>query len=384
MSQLRETLCLGRLRGHLTDLAKSLFIFFCFVITIQILSACSSPIDPPYHGTVETQPENRGIEFAANASKLLWSRSTNEIIFNSGGLIAKNPSTGKERFIADAFPYLEDWTLSDDGNYVYYFGNNKNGSSSLYKISLINPTRDTLAHSLILRSVNILDGRGLCSSADNVWVAYSTSHSISDPDSVFLFNNQKRTRLFLTVGKPLVFSPDGARLLVWKPNPYGGYGEFTYVIITLADYSSQTVTAKSPSPNQDFVSQFPLFRWDAAGLREFYSDGNACYIHNIITGSIDSVTSFLGGMTYAGWSHDGNLVAGWQKHYCWSSLPDYPCTADAYTLNLINLNLRTRTQVAFIRIPYRTPGVETSVAFSPDAKKVAYIASFKIYLQDAN
>jgi WD40 repeat protein len=334
--------------------------FLLIICIALIFSSClkfptSSPTEPDLS-------EDRGIlltsEIPTNWSTLLWSRNTEEIIVaGEFGIKAINIASRAIRSIegANAVFLIK---LSHDGNKLYYLLGHTlaGGAEPLYKIFLDGKGRQLLLDNLCVAPFSL--------SSDSL-----IAHSGSSGGSLYLYDEGNTSNTFLTLGRPITFSPDGKFLLY------------------SADSSLYTISIENRAvqriPFPDDIFFINMIRWDENGIRIFYRgyDLWGYYVKNITTNETTKLWELKLGvespnnLNFA-WSSDGGKIAFWTSK-CIKSRGLFGCEVTQRTLHVINIDERKE-----IRIAYANNLFEASIAFSPDGKKIAYVLGSQIYTKD--
>jgi Tol biopolymer transport system component len=336
-------------------------------------------------------------------SPLVWSRDGREIFYQQraghrldpqarpAAIKAVDVSNKTTRTVDAQYSNYDGLALSADGTRLYFAASEDDSSDvdlgrGLYSVSV-----DGEDPVLLAWPVNsVWRPPGVPLSPDNIHVAYSGG------DSLFVHNVANDQRLFLaTSAEPLVFSPDGRRLLFtdWDPDWVpGGPPEYTDLIFDLDTGEKEPVSLGPTRSGRRFSTGIHLkaVRWDVNGIRVLYWRlfEREYFIYDVSRGvetrlAFDLREGETGTGFVEAWSEDGSKLA-FRSSACLrrssGSVFGYTCYERETHLHVTDADGRGDTIVA---VAYVGGNVWTGrAAFAPDGKRIAYIIGGRIYMQE--
>jgi Tol biopolymer transport system component len=213
-------------------------------------------------------------------------------------------------------------------------------------------------------------------SPDNVHVAYLVSPwgcYENCADSLFLHNvvTDERVLLTATATTPLVFSPDGARLLCADP------GEA--FVLTIGTGERQSVTLPDvPAP--DPWPAFVMARWDRAGARVAYRGGpDWAFVYDVARGVRTDLALSLRPTELVvpanAWSPDGSRIAWWGSMCLGRCVQLHGAFANGGGDEILASAGDGPDAEPWGRIGGKA-------AFSPDGRAIAFVLSGRLYVKE--
>jgi len=325
-------------------------------------------------------PENRGTQVQTGAapvspfSPLAWSPDGSEIFFQTdstpGRLMAAS-LTGTVRQLDGPRDAYLDVAVSADGASLYFAADLRQGRRSVYRLPLPAGTAQvvTAQSSGVLASFQSDGWLALPAPAGSA-VAYTAL-----PDSIKLLIPETGERRFLAQGceRIVAFSPDGLRILCQT----GGGGAGAYSVV---DVPSRVIQQVLILPVQDTRALF--VNWNASGVRVVYETPIGLALWDVtrqastVNWSLPLRAGLVLDRQNGDWSNDGTRVGIW-LHECLRTQGLSRCLEGQSLLYVLDPSNGRSALAAVAR------GAEgaTTMAFSPDGTRVAYIFDGKIYYQ---
>jgi hypothetical protein len=344
----------------------------CYLVLVlgMLLLSCSDSTEPENGDSGPTEDLGEliaGCGMNPHWLSLTWSTSTDELLtvgyhgINAIDLQSLDVRTILQTDGVDT-PQATKMVLSNDGNTIYYTLAGPGSHGPLYSISLNG------------QNCQLLDSRecaSMCISPDDARVAYCTDDPTvsGTDDSLYVYDVAAGERDFLCIGRPSMFSQDGASLLYfrWTHADTGQMVTRDYYTIDLESGICEMVSFGVE------MFRFLDLHWDESGMYVLCEDQSfdIC-VHNVT--AADTVFCWQVGLAYRpsfSFSPEGNKIGYWVSICGWFGPP---CT---YYMYVVDLNSQTETCIAFAK----DRKLET-FAFSPDETRIAYVFGQGIYVDD--
>jgi hypothetical protein len=320
------------------------------------------------------EQEDRGTVLTTSASNsLAWSQATNEIIFvtSDGTIDAIDPITRNCRTIDGETSSYARLSISAEGLYLYYFDN-----YSCYRASVLGGAR-----SVWIEGVNWMMKETAVFSPDNASMAWCKMNSTETLyDSTYLYDIRTKQMLFLMCGAPLMFSPDGSQLLVHGEHVWGDPSQNAGFY--LLDLANRPMHATLLRRENDYLQCAAVPHWDEISLRVLSIPSfltSSISVVNLTANISESVKIPQSGYGYV-WSADGSKFAFWESLFYFGGVPGLPKPdLSTWICSLYVVDLKAGQTYEVVKT--RESGRGT-IRFSPDGKKIAYVAGSTIYVKE--
>jgi Tol biopolymer transport system component len=347
------------------------------LMTLQFACSKESPSEP-----VLDLSEDRGIALtekdervtSLSSSEFVWSPDGQEIFYMSSPQISSSSRLravrvmDKSRRTVIEGNMISHWFhgLSPDGKYFYYAASPSSGDPALFRVATNGQNAE-----LLIRNVSIYGtGPAVALSPDNNSIAYTALHD--EIDSLFIFDAANKSKKFYVIGLPVVFSPDGSQLLFKKR-----FNQLdSLYLVALDNRSIQPLV----TIDYTIILNSWMTRWDNHGVRILLSSGEGNFIRNITTGT---TTTVLSGSLASGfaWSPEGNKFAN-RAERCLQARSVLECGITEYSINVLDLGSNQTRRVAYGNDADAGDYALSIMAFSPDARRIAFVLGSQIYLKD--
>jgi hypothetical protein len=267
-----------------------------------------------------------------------------------------------------------DLSASADGSALYFGADLRQGRRSVYRLPLPSGTAQALtSQSSAVLATYQADGWLALPAPNASSVAYTAL-----PDSINLLIPATGERRALALGceRIAAYSPDGQRILCQT----GGGGVGAYSIV---DIPSRIIQQAIILPVSDTRALF--VNWNAAGIRVVYETPIGLALWDV-TRQLSPINWSLPLRAGIGldrqngdWSNDGSRIAIW-LHECLRMQGLNRCLEGQSLLYVLN---PADGRSALAAVAHGAEG-GTTIAFSPDGTRIAYVFEGKIYHQAMN
>ena len=289
---------------------------------------------------------------------LCWSESTNEaVVFDGGQIMAIDISSKQVRQIGAVSGYFL-WIESDTLYFIDYDG-------QLVSIDIINEKKKTYA----VDSISVTYGTSSHTASYFAFEKYKPFDPAPNP-SLVLYEVATKIETIIANGMPIVFSPDGDKLLfgqldhVWR---------IQYFIYNIAAKSITPISFSDPSVNDP-----KIFLWTDDGIQILYSSYPNVSLYNITTknkvGQWESIAPI--GREFLSKSGKKLLV---QREECANPYYGSNCLEKKQVYSLIDIALGSETKLMYANYLY----LYQPFILGPDENKVLYYSENKVYIADS-
>jgi hypothetical protein len=218
-------------------------------------------------------------------------------------------------------------------------------------------------------------------SPDNASMAWCKMNSTETLyDSTYLYDIRTKQMLFLMCGAPLMFSPDGSQLLVHGEHVWGDPSQNAGFY--LLDLANRPMHATLLRRENDYLQCAAVPHWDEISLRVLSIPPfltSSISVVNLTANISESVKIPQSGYGYV-WSADGSKFAFWESLFYLGGVPGLPePDLSTWICSLYVVDLKAGQTYEVVKT--RESGRGT-IRFSPDGKKIAYVAGSTIYVKE--